>query len=303
MHDPLSVVFHIRSPIPAMHRPQPKRSRGFLVWVFRDRTWRGSPDGEERRVPLRRRAFLSTYRLRGFKREWPLPTILTVWHRDPEADGSDSSCRNAVRARRQEAIKRHRFIRAAVWDWWWKHYALFHVHHWSIQFNMAQELRRRLLTRCATCGGRHTRKRAVNFHVVVDREAERARKPRREQSFRERWLTGEVNLHHHDCASLASIRAMKAGLPSWLRMWGKDDWCMNHQREQEPYYGCYPWWREAILGEDPETAAARAAEHVQRSCHACPDCAAGLLPTGEQCPRCEGTGHERVETPIPAAVV
>jgi hypothetical protein len=321
MHDPLHVVLSIRRP--PLRRPRRPMERdplpAFAFWRLRDRVTVGR-DGQEQRTPLRRRIMFSGAFFRLGRWEWYLPSVLTVWHRDPGADGTDSSCRNAARARRQAAIKSHRFLAAAWWDWWWRHYDVFHVHHWTIQFDLAQELRRWALTRCETCGGRQTRGRAINFHVVVDRDAEDRRRGKR--SFRERWLTGERNLHHHDCSAIASLRATKASLPGWLRSYGRDESAMRMQREREPYMGCYAWWRELILGEPPHVAAALAAAHVQRSVHPCPDCEGsgrqrvlvpdhvaspravlGQLLTDSACARCEGTGHERVEHPVPAELV
>lgn len=299
MHDPSHIVFSIRRPSLRPRRGMPATRRSFMWWSLRDRTIPGHAAGETRKTPLRHLIQWHPAFFRLGSREWFLPSVVTLWHRDPETDGTDSSCRNRVRERRQRAIKEHRFIAAAVHDWWCKHYDLFHVHHWHLQLDFAQALRRRLFTRCATCGGRSTGRRVVNHHVVVDRDAER----NRGRTFRDRWFRGEVNLHHWDCADVASIRATKAGLPGWLEHWGQDEITMRIQREREPYYGCYAWWREAILGEDPQTAAERAAKHVQRSCHACTDCASGLLPDGSRCTSCDGSGFPRVERPIPAEVV
>jgi hypothetical protein len=312
----MHVVFTIRRP--PLRRPRPVMDNNptlaFGFWSLRPRTViRG--DGEEYRIPLHRRVMFSGAFFRvGRRWEWYLPAVVTVWHRDPETDGTDSSCRNHYRARRQGAIKTHRYLAAAWWDFWWRHYDLVHVHHWTIQVDAAQELRRWALTRCETCGGRHKRGRSVNFHVVVDQAAEDRR--REKLSFRERWLTGERNLHHHDCANVASLRATKASLAGWLRSYGHDESAMRMQREREPYYGCYAWWRELILGEPSEVAELLAAAHVQRSVHPCPGCEGrGNVPRPiettlrprplvmDDCSRCEGTGHERVADPVPAELV
>lgn len=322
MHDPMHVVFSVRRPWSKGRPPMARHTgRSFGFWTRRDNTV-VLANGEERRTPIRRRLHFhpAFFRLRG--REWFLPSLVTVWHVDPETDGSDSSCSHAARDRRQQAIKRHQFIRAAVLDWYWRHYGWLHVHHWQIQLDVAQRWRRRLFTRCATCGGREERGRSVNFHVVVNPTVRE--KARSETSFRERWFTGEKNLHHHDCADLASIRALKIAMAA--SVFGPDEIALRIQAEREPYYGCYPWWREAILGEDTETAAALAAAHVQRSCHPCDACGGsghkvtqefatefggGVRPVtrvvGQPqytiCEPCEGSGHPRVEKPIPASAV
>jgi hypothetical protein len=311
MHDPMHVVFSIRRP-PLSRPRRPFEHDPLPAFAF----WRLRPGDLVPHRWWRRVMFSGAFFRVGRRWEWFLPAVVTVWHRDPESDGTDSSCRNAVRARRQAAIKEHRYLAAAWWDWYWRRYDWFHVHHWTVQFDAAQQLRRWALTRCETCGGRQTRGRPVNFHVVVDRDAEDRRRGKR--SFRERWLIGERNLHHHDCSALASLRATKASLPIWLKQWGRDEWCMANQRKQEPYYGCYAWWRELILGEPPEIAAALAAAHVQRRANPCPDCDGTGHPVARReagppvaivylertmCPRCEGTGHERVEHPVPAELV
>jgi hypothetical protein len=310
MHDPLHVVFAIRRP--PLGRPRPAREKDPLpalaFWRLRPALTAGR-DGEERRTPWRRRVMFSGAFFRVGRWEWYLPSVLTVWHRDPQTDGTDSSCGNRARRRRQAAIKQHHYLAAAWWDWWWRRYDVFHVHHWTVQLDFAQELRRRLLTRCATCGGRSTSKRPVNHSLSWG--------DGRPKSFRDRWLRGEQDLHHGDCSALASVRATKESLPAWLHAYGHDEFAMRMQREREPYMGSYAWWREAILGEAPDVAAALAAAHVQRSAHPCPVCggtghasvvgaltaAARGEPLGEPCGRCEGTGHERVERPIPAELV
>jgi hypothetical protein len=305
MHDPLHVVFSIRRPPLRAPRRQTGRKplAGLAFWSVRERTV-FDRNGDEIRTPVRRRLqFHPAFFRVGHRWEWYLPAVVTVWHRDPKNDGSDHSCANRAGARRQAAIKQHRYLAAAFWDWWWRRYDLFHVHHWTVQLDFAQAVRRRLLTRCATCGGRSTRERPVNHSLSWS--------DGRPKTFRERWLRGEQGLHHRDCSEIASVRATKAHLAEWVRAYGHDSTALRMQREREPYYGCYAWWRELILGEDYVTAAALAAAHVQRSAHPHTACdGTGIIPVGQglvgeggSCPGCEGTGHERVEHPIPAELV
>lgn len=296
----MHVVFSIRRPpLSAPRRATSTRGvgRGLGFWRLRDaRTV--DVEGEERRTPLRRRVMFSGAFFRAGPWEWYLPSVITVWHCDPQKDGSDSSCRNAARARRQAAIKQHRFLAAAWWDWWWRHYDAFHLHHWSIQWDELQKIHRWLLTRCEVCGGRFS----YGYSPVASGGMSHS-------SWRG-WRKGEEGLAHggpnndRDCASIASLRAQKASLGRWVKSYGHDEAAMAMQREREPYYGCYPWWREAILGESPETASMLAAAHVQRSVHPCDGCGgAGFTVEGSACERCEGTGHERVERPVPAEAV
>lgn len=296
MHDPMHVAREVRRPWP-------------------NRPWRGRPDrarrpsGHRRLGPINiraRAAGRSRWRGRLYfswaiwhigGRSWYFPGWLTVWHVDPERDGT-SSCRNAARAKRQTAIKRHAFFAAAWWDWWWRHYDKLHVHHWRIQLPGLQRLRRWLFTRCETCGERFPYGYSP-VRIAVSGAHERKRR----KTWRDRWLRGERDLHHggpnrgKDCSALAHIRATKNSLPRWLEQWGRNEATMRMQRERAWYYGAYPWWREQILGETPEQAAVLAAAHIQRSCnghHAC---------DGRGCEGCDFTGHERVEYPIPAEAV
>lgn len=94
-------------------------------------------------------------------RKWYFPALVTVWHVDPEADGTDDSCR----------VMRNRW-------------AKFHVHHWRIQIHPAQRLRKWLFTRCEFCGERGPSLRlSTTYH----------RRPKR------RMLQGDRDLFHFPC--------------------------------------------------------------------------------------------------------
>jgi len=97
------------------------------------------------------------------------PALITVWHRDPS--GYDSTtCPISGRA----------------WRW--------HIHHWHIQIHPLQHARRRLLTRCAWCGGRSVKDDHVNISHSWDGP-------------RERWWQGEPGLYHHDCSAIKMAHA------------------------------------------------------------------------------------------------
>jgi hypothetical protein len=100
---------------------------------------------------------------RGFY--WPC--MITVWHRDPSGY-DDTTCRTTR------------------WQW--------HVHHWKIQISPLQLLRRRLLTRCAWCHGRHRKSDAVNISHSWDGP-------------RSRWWQGERGLYHRDCSGIKTAHA------------------------------------------------------------------------------------------------
>lgn len=95
------------------------------------------------------------------------PNLITIWHRDPS--GYDHTTCNGTR---------------------WR----FHIHHWRIQVSPLQELRRRLLTRCAWCGGRHRKGDAVNHSHQWNGP-------------RARWWQGEPGLFHRDCSAIERAHA------------------------------------------------------------------------------------------------
>ncbi len=144
MHDPRTVAFEIP-------RPWPQRTR----------------EGIERQLYGR----------------WHWPTLITVWHVDPERDGSDDSCdwHNRKRPLKPwekgivEAMwdletlldnrphwpdspehKAFQVLKSAVWEWrrrhGWRWHPRWHVWHWSLQVHPLQALKRRLFTRCTKCG-------------------------------------------------------------------------------------------------------------------------------------------------------
>lgn len=95
------------------------------------------------------------------------PTLITIWHHDP-SDYDDTTCRRMR------------------WQW--------HIHHWRIQVRPLQQLRRRLLTRCTWCSGRHRKGDWVN--VSHDWDGSRAR-----------WWQGERGLYHRDCSAIKTAHA------------------------------------------------------------------------------------------------
>lgn len=108
------------------------------------------------------------------KRPWPnrrgksgyryWPALVTVWHREPGDADALSVCKHGTR---------------------WQ----LHIHHWRLQFPPLQALRRRLLTRCAWCGGRSRKGDPVN--ISHSRDGPRGH-----------WWQGEPGLYHHDCSAV-----------------------------------------------------------------------------------------------------
>lgn len=151
MHDPLIVAFEIR-------RPWPKRD----VW----KTELALRDG----VRWQFRGAFNVVAGRGFY--WP--SFITVWHREPGGHDSLTICER--RTQRSDGT----WHRSRAWR--------FHVHHWKIQVVPLQMARRRLLTRCTSCGGRSTKAHPVNVGMW---DGERGP-----------WWRGETGLRHVNCTSM-----------------------------------------------------------------------------------------------------
>lgn len=115
--------------------------------------------------PWPRRANWST-------RRWYWPALVTVWHVDPETDGTDDSC-------------------GWFTNRWWK----FHVHHWRLQVHPWQALRRWLFTRCEFCGERFSRRRKDTGPNPIRKQVMWGPPQRR----RKRVFQGERFLFHSDC--------------------------------------------------------------------------------------------------------
>jgi hypothetical protein len=92
------------------------------------------------------------------------PSFITVWHRDPSGY-DDTTCRRTK------------------WRW--------HVYHWKIQISPLQQLRRRMLTRCAWCRGRSVKGDQVNVSHSWDGP-------------RGHWWQGEPGLYHSGCSAIKS---------------------------------------------------------------------------------------------------
>lgn len=96
------------------------------------------------------------------------PPVVTIWHREPgDADAFEVCPRNGN----------------------WKH----HVAHWQVQLHPVQKWRRRIMTRCAECRGKSTKKNPVNCSLQWD-------------SPEVPWWYPEQELYHHACSAKVSAR-------------------------------------------------------------------------------------------------
>lgn len=105
-------------------------------------------------------------------RELYWPGVITVWHVEPGGADALTVCDSRGR-----------------WQW--------HIHHWRIQVRPLQRLRRSLLTRCALCEGRSTKRNPVNVSHTWDGP-------------RGRWWQGEPGLYHRDCSAIVSTQRKAA---------------------------------------------------------------------------------------------
>jgi len=152
MYDPSTVAFEIKYPWRAYSRAEREASKS---------------------------EFIKTYRA----------SFITIWHEDPESDGSDDSCDWFNHKRK--LCEREKALQESMWDletlldnrphWpdskehkafqplkvaagaylhapsrthWWQVHPRWHVWHWRVQVRPYQDARRWLLTRCCKCGGR-----------------------------------------------------------------------------------------------------------------------------------------------------
>ncbi len=91
--------------------------------------------------------------------------VVTIWHKDPERDGSDDSCMRG---------------RAFAWRGW-----RWHFWHWRFQVHFIQDLKRWLFSRCGGC-----RKRFSWGYAPVSHNWD---------SGGPRWFKREHYVYHHEC--------------------------------------------------------------------------------------------------------
>lgn len=156
------------------------------------------------------------WRKPGTGRDWGRDRfwLVTVWHVDPETDGSDDSCDwfgrrigKADRALAHRLIEdpddnlRHWFPGLSQEDAiyrikrifgclrcrerrWWRH-PKWHFWHWKIQIHPLQALKRWLWSRCAKCG------RRFPWGYAPISAGWGGGGPR--------WFRGEKDVYHHEC--------------------------------------------------------------------------------------------------------
>lgn len=194
MHDPLVVAHTIVRPWPQPSSLPATGSRGDGVrWQIRHHHTctgycrRNDPPHREGAFPWwKPRSYRRFWRLAG--RDWYWPALVTIWHREPGGADALSVCQR----RYQDKNGQWRYSKG--WRW--------HVRHWRVQVPPLQGARRRLLTRCAWCGGRDRKRDPVSTSFSWDGP-------------KGRWWHGEPGLYHGDCSAVASAhRACSCSEPA-----------------------------------------------------------------------------------------
>lgn len=164
MHDPMVVAFEVRRPWPKPVRWGTEGARFSLARRRRpdSRPWWNPRAWYFRPVVAGRRLYF--------------PAMLVIWHVEPGGADSGQVCKHFRR------VQDHAGHWHTLYDRRWR----LHVHHWRLQVPPLQRLRRWLLTRCAWCWGRSTRRDPINVSGGGPRP------PRR-------WWRGETGLYHLDC--------------------------------------------------------------------------------------------------------
>lgn len=150
------------------------------------------------------------------------PSLVTIWHVDPETDGTDDSCdwfhRDLSEAERRAArdlitndldnlngffgpsdpddkdlimLAQWRVARSFYRPRPWYRHPRWHVRHWKIQVHFTQKLKRYLFSRCAGCGQRFPWGYAPigPWHGGGPR-----------------WFRSEESVYHHGCDRRATVR-------------------------------------------------------------------------------------------------
>jgi hypothetical protein len=182
MHDPLVVAREIRRPWPAYFRKvKPGQPRWKIKLSHRCRPSCDHPPLKHGGFPWwKPSSYSSHWTLAGVEMWWP--SLVTIWHREPDGHDSGTVCPHFIRWRGPDGKWQMKPYNR--WKW--------HVYHWRIQVPMWQELGRRLFQRCAWCSGRSTKRNRVNVsHAWRDKRAA--------------WWRSESHLYHSGCSSAESV--------------------------------------------------------------------------------------------------
>lgn len=156
MHDPMVVAFEIRRSLPQRQRYGKLPTRRF-EWKRHGSWWK----------PGSWSPFMV-----AFGRSWYFPSMMTVWHVEPDGRDAFEVCKSR-----------------GHWRW--------HVWHWRIQISLAQKVKRFLFERCIECGRRFPWGYAPVSHQWDGPSA--------------RWFHISRVAYHHECSGLVSLRRAREG--------------------------------------------------------------------------------------------
>jgi hypothetical protein len=180
MHDPDVVAWEIRRPWPRRSSLPATGAHDGVRWQVRHHHDHGSGCADDPPHPdgawpwWKPSSYRRFWRLAG--RDYYWPPILTVWHHEPGGRDALTVCRDRYQG------KDGKWHLTTGWR--------YHFWHYHLQFPPLQKLRRRLLTRCAWCGGKDAKGNSVNHSHSWDGP-------------RGHWWQGEPGLYHGGCSAAA----------------------------------------------------------------------------------------------------
>lgn len=170
MHDPMVVAFEIRRPWPTRSSIPAKEGMPRFEWKRHGPWWK----------PGAWSCFMV-----AFGRQWYWPSLITIWHVEPNGHDSGEICKHYERWPDGCGGWESKVLRG--WRW--------HIWHWHVQIAPVQKLKRYLFERCIECGRRYPWGYAPVSHSWDGPSA--------------RWFrVGRVN-YHHECSGLVSLRGTR----------------------------------------------------------------------------------------------
>lgn len=228
MYDPMTVAFRIPFPWPFRERGWwPHKTEAGDRRFYFHRYWSHREKGEKVLGRWWVPRSWDWHAFRAFGINWRLPPLITIWHVDPETDGTDDSCRwfhprlterekqiaaNLIDdefdnlrgwfgdANRDEMVWRVRQIfRIYRREFRWRLHPRWHVWHWKIQVHPVQTFKRWAFSRCAGCGNRF----AWGYSPVTGQW----------YGTGPRWFRGEKLIYHGDCYPKVGTNAKQVTEP------------------------------------------------------------------------------------------
>lgn len=221
MHDPLTVAFTIPN----------------LLKLRRQKEYDYDPKGGSVLKKYRWHWF-GTHAFVVWGKAFGFHPLITVWHREPGGKDSGEVCKHyySLHTKHEWApdgeVGKPLYEHFIIWTW------KLHVHHWRLQIHPYQNFRRRVLTRCAWCGGRSVKGDPVN----ISHQWDSPKKP---------WWQGEKGLFHHDCSTVERAHNMCLCAPEDRVL---EQWDYGHCQCCGKFYGynSNPDWGHRALADLPK---------------------------------------------------